>query len=79
MSRFTQAPVPVRNARLLQIVDQIGNELDFSSFAEENPEANESVLALLAEARQIVRSIQQEGKGPSTPGGQNMDLTMVPE
>lgn len=77
-NRFTQAPAPVKHARLLQIVQQVGNELDFSNFADDNPEANESVLALLQEAHEIVRSMQTGNGGGNTPGGQMMDV-MVPE
>lgn len=76
MSNYTQAPVPVRHARLLNILNDIARELDFSNFADENTEADESIQALLGEAQGLVRSLQ---KGSSTPSGQNMDMTMVPE
>lgn len=55
-NKFTQAPRPVRHARLIGIIHDVQNEIAFSL----KPEAAESALALLQEAEEIIRSLQSE-------------------
>ncbi len=56
MSRdYTVAPIEVRHARLISLVDDISNEIRFAVGAEE---AQEAVLDMLDEQRAIVRSLQ---------------------
>ena len=56
MSRdYTAAPIEVRHARLIALVDDIANEIRFAVGVEE---AQEAVLDMLDEQRAIVRSLQ---------------------
>lgn len=62
---YTKAPVEVRHARIIGLLDDAANEVVFVTGAED---AHEAVLDIIDEIRVLVRSLQ------ATP----QELTLVP-
>ena len=55
MRDFTEAPVEVRYARIIGILDDMANEVNFVAGTED---AHEAILDMIDEARALVRSLQ---------------------
>ena len=69
---FTTAPVAVRHARLIGILQELETQLHFGGFEQREPEAFGDILLLLNEGEKIIRSLQKNVPAAN-------DFTMTPE